>query len=327
MTRLRPELEQALAGRPSPSLSVVRAGGLGDTILVLPALELLRRACPGLRLTLVGSAWAEVLLPLVPFPLRLVRFDSPALTPLFGPGGGADPTGALAGADAVIIYTARDDHALARNARRLCAGPVVEWPVHPDAECHAAAHFARAAFPDLAGPAELPAPELRVPAPLAAPAQRQLDGWFGPAAGVLAVHAGSGGRHKCWPPEQFASLLDALGCPAILVEGPADAKACRQVLSLLPSGAPVHPVRCEPLDALAALLARCRAYVGNDSGMSHLAAALGTPAVAVFGPTDPAVWGPLGPRAACARGKGGAWPSTEAVAGLLRPHLSGAGTA
>jgi heptosyltransferase III len=52
-----------------------------------------------------------------------------------------------------------------------------------------------------------------------------------------------------------------------------------------------------PLRALGALLARARLFVGNDSGVSHLAAAYGTPALSLFGPTDPALWAPRGPRA------------------------------
>jgi len=51
-----------------------------------------------------------------------------------------------------------------------------------------------------------------------------------------------------------------------------------------------------PLRTLAGVLARCSVYVGNDSGVSHLAAAVGAPTVAIFGPTDPRVWGPRGPR-------------------------------
>jgi heptosyltransferase III len=52
--------------------------------------------------------------------------------------------------------------------------------------------------------------------------------------------------------------------------------------------------RSLPLRTLAATLARASVYVGNDSGVTHLAAAAGTPAVAIFGPTDPAQWSPLG---------------------------------
>jgi ADP-heptose:LPS heptosyltransferase len=54
-------------------------------------------------------------------------------------------------------------------------------------------------------------------------------------------------------------------------------------------------VRDVPLRVLGALLGRAGLYVGNDSGVSHLAAAAGAPTLALFGPTDPAVWAPVGP--------------------------------
>jgi ADP-heptose:LPS heptosyltransferase len=62
-------------------------------------------------------------------------------------------------------------------------------------------------------------------------------------------------------------------------------------------------VRFENLYALAGWLARARIYIGNDSGITHLAAAVGTPVVAIFGPTDPAVWGPRGERVRVVSGK------------------------
>ena len=60
-----------------------------------------------------------------------------------------------------------------------------------------------------------------------------------------------------------------------------------------------------PLVELAAALAGCRALLGHDSGISHLAAALGLPTLALFGPTDPAQWAPRGPAATWLRAAGG----------------------
>jgi ADP-heptose:LPS heptosyltransferase len=70
---------------------------------------------------------------------------------------------------------------------------------------------------------------------------------------------------------------------------------------------------------VAALLARCRLYVGNDSGLTHLAAAVGAETVAVFGPTDPAVWAPRGSRVRVVRGSGDGdrWPPVESVVAPL----------
>jgi ADP-heptose:LPS heptosyltransferase len=76
------------------------------------------------------------------------------------------------------------------------------------------------------------------------------------------------------------------------------------------------------LPQVAAILARCRLSLGNDSGVSHLAAAIGVPTIAVFGPTNPAVWAPLGPRAAaCKAMPGEAWPTPGEVSATIQNLL------
>ena len=74
--------------------------------------------------------------------------------------------------------------------------------------------------------------------------------------------------------------------------GPADESAAAPLAAL--PGAVV--ARDLPLRVLAGRLAGAGLYLGNDSGVSHLAAAAGAPTLALFGPTDPAVWSPVGPR-------------------------------
>ncbi|HET8646880.1 MAG TPA: glycosyltransferase family 9 protein, partial [Vicinamibacteria bacterium] len=120
----------------------------------------------------------------------------------------------------------------------------------------------------------------------------------------LALHPGSGSPAKNWPPGRYASLARARagGRPWLLVEGPADAEAARSLAG--EAGA----VRAHGLDArvLGALLARAGLVVGNDSGVTHLAAACGAPTLALFGPTDPLQWAPLGTRVEALRAPGGA---------------------
>ena len=110
----------------------------------------------------------------------------------------------------------------------------------------------------------------------------------------LAVHPGSGSATKNWPAQRFAALIDALaaGEAWLLVEGPAD-EASAAPLRGLPRAV---LARDRPLRSLGALLGHAGLYVGNDSGVTHLAAAWGAPTLALFGPTDPAVWGPVGER-------------------------------
>ncbi|HEX9069842.1 MAG TPA: glycosyltransferase family 9 protein [Ktedonobacterales bacterium] len=125
-------------------------------------------------------------------------------------------------------------------------------------------------------------------------------------ARTIAVHPGSGGRHKIWPAPQMAALCELLiqdGWQPLLIEGPADAAAVAAVLARLSQPVPV--ARDLSLAALASLLARCAGYAGNDSGVTHLAALCGVPTVAVFGPTRPQVWRPLGLRVTVVEAAGG----------------------
>jgi ADP-heptose:LPS heptosyltransferase len=275
-------------------VTVVRPGGLGDTILTLPALR--RRT--GARLTLVGSSWAEAIRPLVPFPVVVVRVDGAALLPLFDPSAEKDPTGLFSEADEVILYTDTPGEALAANARRFCRKAVL-WPVTPPSGVHAADHFAAAMGEG--GPA---VPELRAPAEFIRWGREWIEGRFGPGTVPAAIHPGSGGRRKCWPAARFAEVARRLQRPVVAVEGPADGEACREFLAEA-GGVRVERASGLTIPQLAGLLAGCGVLVGNDSGVSHLSAALGVPTVAVFGPTDPAVWAPRGPRASNATWAGG----------------------
>ncbi len=110
----------------------------------------------------------------------------------------------------------------------------------------------------------------------------------------LALHPGSGSPAKNWPADRFAALAErsANGRAWLLVEGPADAASVAPLRGL--SGVVVASDL--PPRTLGAVLARAGVFVGNDSGVTHLAAAWGAPTVALFGPTDPSVWAPLGPR-------------------------------
>ena len=203
-----------------------------------------------------------------------------------------------------MVYSGRPGDAFAANVRRLRGGKrTMRWPVHPQAGAHAAAHFAAALTCGMPAPHELPPPELRAP-----PVQA------GERPPVV-IHPGSGGQRKCWPAPSYAALIgeiSARGRRVVMLEGPADRPPCRAVLDLLPGRQRPAVERPENLRELATLLAGALLYAGNDSGPTHLAAALGTPTVAVFGPTDPAVWAPLGRRVKAINAPGG-WPGPGEV--------------
>jgi len=116
----------------------------------------------------------------------------------------------------------------------------------------------------------------------------------------VLLHPGSGGRAKCWPLERFGGLAEWLQRPA----GTAPARHGAEVTWML-GPAEVQQARAvreqaesflveEDLEKAAEQMSRFDLYVGNDSGMSHLAAAIGLPSVIIFGATDPAIWRPLG---------------------------------
>jgi heptosyltransferase-2 len=109
----------------------------------------------------------------------------------------------------------------------------------------------------------------------------------------VIVHPGSGGRRKCWPAERFLGLIQGLskaGHSVLALHGPAEQDLVPTLRSELPSRSVLLP--SPELPRLAALLSLGRLFVGNDAGPGHIAAAVGTPTLTLFGPTDPRVWAP-----------------------------------
>jgi len=113
----------------------------------------------------------------------------------------------------------------------------------------------------------------------------------------VLIHPGSGGRIKCWPLENFVTLARRLSdrgdVGVLFVVGEAEIDRWGEdALGPLAESFPL--LRCGELVQLAGLLAQAKAYTGNDSGPSHLAAALGTPTLALFGATNPVHFAPVG---------------------------------
>ena len=100
--------------------------------------------------------------------------------------------------------------------------------------------------------------------------------------GFAVIHPFSGSTKKCWPLDRYRELARLLEphLPVRWCAGPEEPLA--------------DAVRIADLYELACWLAGARVYIGNDSGITHLAASVGTPVVALFGPTDPRIWAPRG---------------------------------
>lgn len=116
----------------------------------------------------------------------------------------------------------------------------------------------------------------------------------------VMIHPGSGGRHKCWPIDQFLALADALagnGAEIAWMLGPAErekAAACCSEVVRRATQQHEEVVQTDDFAAAADRIGTADLYIGNDGGMTHVAAAMGVPTLAIYVATDPRVWRPLG---------------------------------
>lgn len=296
-------------------ITVVRAGALGDTLLALPTLALLREVAPHAHLTFIARADTLALARANGLADDAWPWDLPDWGVLFAPPGArlaltACARAALTDADAVILWTPDPDSALTARLAELGARRSVIAPATPPADLtdapHTAVWLAQALLAFGATPPANPAALATHLAPLRTTAHAEAEAdalWLRLrlAQRVVALHPGSGSAAKRWPAERFAAvarLASAAGYQPLLLAGEADAEALAETQAALRrQGETAAAVaQGQPIATVAALLARCAGYVGCDSGVAHLAGLVGTPTVAVFGPTDPAHWAPLGPR-------------------------------
>ncbi|MFN0132340.1 MAG: glycosyltransferase family 9 protein [Phycisphaerales bacterium] len=130
--------------------------------------------------------------------------------------------------------------------------------------------------------------------------------------GPLVAHVGAGGDRKRWPMTRWAALLDRWRGERMLLAGEVERERFstedRQVFARLGGE------MLETIEDLERRVMSARVFVGADTGPTHLAAALGVPTVAIFGPTDARLWSPVGPRVRVVwRAEGEEWPSVERV--------------
>ncbi len=275
---------------PAPTLAV-HTGGIGDFLLACPALKAL--AANGGPLTLAGHADRLALAVADGFAERAVDLDAMGFDSLF-----AEPSETLraflAPFERAVIWMRDDDGAIARGLAECGVEEAQIFPGLPGADWggHAADYYAAC----LGLP---PQPPLRLDIPPEGP---PLD---------VVIHPGSGSAKKNWPLERFHALADQLrtaGREVAWVLGPAESGAAAPAFATV--------IKEPSLTALAARLAGARCYAGNDSGVTHLAAAAGCPVAAVFGPTSERVWAPRGDWTRAVRGE--PWPDAEDVLGALR---------
>jgi heptosyltransferase-2 len=285
------------AGGSLPSITgrrilALRAGALGDTILALPSIAALRRLVgPTGEVELVGTEPANLLALGPRLSTRVHCIDRARFRPLFQESADdADLRSFLRGFDRVLAWS--DLPLLARKLAALSV-PLLQASPHPPPGIHAADHLYRSLAPlGIAG--EAPPPEIDLDRESRLAASDFLGRHGLSSFDFIALHPSSGSPRKNWSAERFQALALRLRLENrrfLWVEGEAD----REVVDGLVRAVPAPVARDLPLTVLAALLSSSRGFVGNDSGVTHLAAAVGTPTIALFGPTDPHIWAPRGP--------------------------------
>jgi heptosyltransferase II len=147
-------------------------------------------------------------------------------------------------------------------------------------------------------PSEWPLPELKVPADEVA---RWLSarGLSNNARPIVTLSPGAVGEGKAWPPRHYAALARALtadGATIWVLGGPNETTIAKEIAAT--GGANVHDLTGKDLRDAILAMAAADVAVTNDSGLMHVSAAIGTPTVAIFGPTSPWHWKPLNPVAA-----------------------------
>ena len=258
---------------------VLRGGALGDFIVTLPALALLRRRWPHARIELAGNATAAAL-GLDCGLLAAVHSQHEARwSALFS----AAPLPAefavwLADFDLVVNFWP-DPAGELRGRFPLRSGQTYLWASAQPAFAPAAAHYCE---------------------PLRALGLETRDYFFSLAFGrpesdahLIAIHPGSGSPTKNWPIENWIAICEWLKrefrAEFLIVAGEAESDKIGTLARFSPL------VRNAPLSDLARQFSHCRLFLGHDSGVSHLAAGCGVPCVLLFGPTEPAMWVPPAP--------------------------------
>ncbi|HUF62937.1 MAG TPA: glycosyltransferase family 9 protein [Verrucomicrobiales bacterium] len=286
------------------SILVIRGGAIGDFLLTLPALHLLRRSLPGNRFALLGYPGITAVAAEAGWADETRSIDYAALSRFFVPGAELPEslTSWLAEFDLVVSYLYDPDQFFENNLRR--AGVASLIPISPKIR-EGAGHASEQLAAPLSQLALFLGPQdhtftLEFRDSLRSQADALLPPGFSPET-CIAVHPGSGSPAKNWPFENWLTLLSRLPAgrlaPRILViTGEAEMEQTAYwVARLREMGAPFHHLESPPLPVLGEILGRCRLFLGHDSGIGHLAAAAGAPCLLLFGPTEPETWAPRRP--------------------------------
>ena len=294
----------------------IRGGAIGDFILTLPALAALHRKFPGCDMQLLGYRNTGDLA-LNCGPVDGTTYASAARSIEYGPlaaffahNGELDPELCeyFKGFDRVVSWLYDPDRIFATNLERagvrnfLAAYTPIENDRHASLQL---AHELRGLGIELTDPATHLVPT--------AATREGAREWLAARTGprdkrpLIAIHPGSGSTKKNWPVGHWRSLGDraaAIRARLLIIGGEADTASLDYLEKKLEGHTPIL-ARHLPLHLVAGLLTHCAAYFGNDTGISHMAAAVGAKCTLLFGPTGPSVWAPVGAHVTTIRAPGG----------------------
>ncbi len=285
------------------NILVLHPGALGDIILSLPALDLLRRRYTQGGITLAGnldylnavySGHADRVLSLSTVPLHRLYVSDPL------------PESDIAfwtSFDRIVSWTGSGDPLFCgRLAAIVPDSKVSGWKPGVLESRHVARVFVESLYPWIPPAESIPPARIRPSPSIRAEARQWLveRGWT-PGEKIVALHPGAASPGKRWPVDCFRQVALAFSQEGrgktLIIEGPAEPGLGSAVTVQSRASGFIAAV-CPSLTLLAAVLSLCSGYVGNDSGVSHLAAGVGLPSVVLFGPTSPGLWRPLGDRVA-----------------------------
>ncbi len=309
---------------PARRVLLLRLERIGDLLMALDGIAAVRALAPEAEIDLVVGSWNLPIARLLPHVTRVLPLDAPWLA---REGEAPRFTTLLAAAghdwapreyDVAINFEGdiRSHLLMARSRAPVRVGfdmagggPLLTHRVPFDPTRHTAwnaLRLAEAAAPHLAGEAsavEVPRepplrPTLDVPAEAAARVREHLRARSLDATRLIGLHPGGGRAVKQWPPDRFGVAVGRLaretGATVVITGSDGDRPMADAARAALPEGVPAIDLVGEAdLVTLAAWLARCAIHVTGDTGPMHLAAAVGTPVAAVFGPSDERRYAPL----------------------------------
>jgi heptosyltransferase-2 len=273
---------------------VLRGGAIGDFILTLPVLQALRERWPDSIIEVIGYPHIARLALDTGLVDRIDSLNRAGMEAFFSyrPSFSDAQLEFVESFDVIVSYL-NDPDGLVRNNLQLAGAKQVLYGSPIVEEGHASAHLMKP-LEELAIYDDGRAPRLELPAELRAQGLKWLEEHGLQRA--VAIHPGSGSPKKNWPIENFMDLARRLKKTGVLTPfytlGEADRDA-EQALAL--GELEVCTLAGRDLVGVAAVLSGCAGFVGNDSGITHLAAAMGLNVTALFGPTDPDQWAPRNP--------------------------------